>query len=246
MTTPAPTPDPAPLAAPELSEDVRAGVFVVIAAYNESTCLREVVQGVRALYPNVVVVDDGSSDATFTAARDAGAWALRHVINRGQGAALQTGIEFALASGAAIIVTFDADGQHCVEDIGAMVAPIARGECDITLGSRFLDGASKIPTSRRIMLRLAVWFTRVVSRVRLTDTHNGFRAFSRRAAGRIRITLDRMAHASELIDQIQGSGFAFREVPVRINYTAYSMAKGQSSRGAIGIALQYLLGRVIQ
>lgn len=246
MTTPAPTTNPAAPAPPELPEDVRAGVYVVIAAYNESTCLREVVEGVRKLYPHVVVVDDGSSDSTSAAAREGGAHVLRHVINRGQGAALQTGIEFALGRGAEVIVTFDADGQHCVEDIRAMVAPIAQGECDITLGSRFLDDTSNIPTSRRITLRLAVMFTRVVSRVQLTDAHNGFRAFSRRAAKRIHITLDRMAHASELIDQVRLSGFAFREVPVKINYTAYSMSKGQSSRGAIGIALQYLLGRVIQ
>jgi len=246
VTSPAPTTTPEPSVANALPDGVRTGVFVVIAAYNESVCIAEVVRGVLAVYPHVVVVDDGSRDSTFEAARASGASALRHVINRGQGAALQTGIEFALSRGARFIVTFDADGQHRVEDIAAVVAPIARGECDITLGSRFLGGATGIPRSRRVTLRLAVWFTRAVSRVKLTDAHNGLRAFSRRAAEKINITLDHMAHASELIDQIRLSGLPFREVPVKINYTAYSMAKGQSSRGAIAIALHYLLGRVIQ
>jgi glycosyltransferase involved in cell wall biosynthesis len=224
----------------------RAGTFVIIAAYNEESCIRRVAAEVRARYPNVVVVDDGSRDRTFEEARRGAAFALRHAINRGQGAALQTGIEFALRQGAEFIVTFDADGQHRVEDVAAMVAPIAHGECDITLGSRFLGGAENMPASRRRMLRMAVLFTRVVNRVRVTDAHNGFRAFSRRAAERINITLDRMEHASELIDQVRQSGYPFREVPVQIRYTGYSLKKGQSSRNAISIVFHYLLGKVLQ
>ena len=171
---------------------------------------------------------------------------LRHFINRGQGAALQTGIEFALRRGARFIVTFDADGQHRVEDIPPMLEPIWRGQCEVTLGSRFLGETVDIPRTRRLTLRLAVLFTKFVNRVQLTDAHNGFRAFSRRAAQTIHITMDRMAHASELIDQIRLSGLPFREVPVQIRYTVYSLAKGQSSRGAIRIVWQYLLGRVFQ
>jgi len=220
------------------------GVFVVVPAYNESECIGAVVRELRADYPNTVVVDDGSSDATFEAARQAGALVLRHVVNRGQGAALQTGIEFALRRGAHFVVTFDADGQHRIEDIAALLEPVIRGECDITLGSRFLGGADDIPWGRRMLLRSGVRFTRVFNRVRVTDTHNGLRAFSRRAAERIHLRLDRMAHASELLDQVRASGFAFREVPVRIRYTAYSLRKGQSARGAIRIVFHYLLGRI--
>lgn len=227
-----------------LPEDVRRRVFVVIPAYNEATSLGRVLHEVQACYPNVVVVDDGSVDKTFEIAREGGAFALRHLLNRGQGAAIQTGIEFVLRRGGDYIVTFDADGQHGVEDIAALVGPIQRGECDITLGSRFLGEAVNMPGSRRLTLRLAVWFTRWVHRVPVTDAHNGLRAFSRRAAGRINLRLDRMAHASEMIDQIKRSGFAFREVPVRIQYTNYSLAKGQSSRSAMRIVFHYLLGRM--
>lgn len=219
-------------------------VWIVIAAYNEAACIEEVVRAVRVGYPHVVVVDDGSRDDTAERARRAGARVLRHAVNRGQGAALQTGITFALRRGAAYVVTYDADGQHRPEDISALLAPIVAGRCDITLGSRFLGGAVNLPRSRRLLLKGAVWFTRLVNRVALTDAHNGLRAFSRRAAERLNITQDRMAHASELIDQVRESGLRFEEVPVEIRYTAYSLAKGQSPRGALQILFHYLVGRV--
>ena len=228
-----------------LPPEVREGVFVIVPAYNEAGCIGEVLREIRDLYPNVVVVDDGSGDGTSEVARANAAYVLRHAVNRGQGAALQTGLEFALARGADFIVSFDADGQHCVEDIEALVMPIYQGECDIALGSRFLGEKLEMPTTRRLILRLGVLFTRIVSRVRVTDTHNGLRAFSRRAAQEINITLDRMAHASELVDQISRSGLPFREVPVRIRYTDYSLAKGQSGRNAIRIAIHYLTGRFL-
>jgi glycosyltransferase involved in cell wall biosynthesis len=228
------------------TDDVRNGVYVVIAAYNEAACVGDVAREVRAVYPNVVVVDDGSDDGTAQAAAGAARFVLHHLVNRGQGAALQTGIDLALRRGAEHVVTFDADGQHRVEDIAVLLGPIVRGECDIVLGSRFLGEAVDLPWSRRLMLRLAVLFTRVFNGVRLTDAHNGLRAFSRRAAERIDMTADRMAHASEIIDLIRRTGLPFREAPVQVRYTAYSMAKGQSAIGAFRIVFHYLIGRVFR
>ncbi len=226
-----------------LPEDVRRQVYVVLAAYNEAVCIERVVRNVRALYPNVVVVDDGSEDETCQLASGAGAVVLRHIINRGQGAALQTGIEYALSQGASYLVTFDGDGQHRVEDVARLIRPIRSGEFEVTLGSRFLGDAGEVPTGRRLLLRLGVLFTRLVSGAKITDTHNGLRAFSSRAAGRLRITLDRMAHASELIDSIHRSGLPYCEVPVRVRYTKYSRSKGQRFSGAIKILVHYLFGR---
>ncbi len=222
-----------------------AGVFVVIPAFNEGPAIAEVLAQLKPFTIQLIVVDDGSTDSTFETARQHGAHALRHAINRGQGAALQTGIAFALRRGAEIIVTFDADGQHQVSDLPALIAPIQTGRCEIVLGSRFLSDQSQMPRRRRLLLRLATWFTRVVSRMPVTDAHNGLRAFSRRAAERIDIHLDRMAHASELIDQVRTSGLPWCEVPVSVRYTAYSLAKGQSSRGALKILAHYLLGKVM-
>jgi glycosyltransferase involved in cell wall biosynthesis len=219
--------------------------FVVMAAYNEAAVIADVVRGLRQAYEHVVVIDDGSSDGTFDAVRPVAAWALRHAVNRGQGAALQTGIRFALAQGADYIVTFDADGQHRVEDIQRLLAPLQAGQAEIALGSRFLGSTEGMPTSRRWLLRMSVLFTRVVSGVRISDAHNGLRAFSRKAAERIDITLDRMAHASELIEFVGRCGLPFVEVPVCIRYTDYSLHKGQSARGAVRIVLHFLLKKVL-
>ncbi|MDZ4797171.1 MAG: glycosyltransferase family 2 protein [Bryobacteraceae bacterium] len=219
-------------------------IFVVIAAYNESRAIAPVVARVRAKYPHVVVVDDGSTDATTECLQSSGAHLLRHRINRGQGAALQTGIRFALMQGADVIVTFDADGQHDEADIDVMAAPILRGECDVTLGSRFLGSVGNMPFTRRIVLKLAVAFTRVISNIRVTDAHNGFRAFSRDAAAGLRITMDRMAHASEILDEIRRNNWRFQEIPVRISYSAYSLAKGQSSWNALRIGSEMLFRKI--
>jgi glycosyltransferase involved in cell wall biosynthesis len=205
-----------------------------------------VVAEVVAAFPNVVVVDDGSSDDTAVQARAGGATALTHMVNRGQGAALQTGISYALRRGAQYVVTFDADGQHDVADVPAMIDPIARGEVEICLGSRFLDGHSNVPRMRRIVLGMAVLFTRITSRIKLTDAHNGLRAFSRKAASMLDLKLDRMAHASEIIDQVRSSELPYREVPVRVRYTAYSIAKGQKSSAALRVAFDYIVGRVLR
>ena len=218
-------------------------IFVVMAAYNEADAIRPVIDSLLVSYPYVVVVDDASTDGTAEALRNSPVYLLRHCVNRGQGAALQTGIEFALSQGAEIVVTFDADGQHDVREISSMVAPIVAGDCDITLGSRFLGRTEGMPLARRLVLKAGVLFTRVFSRIRVTDIHNGFRAFSARAAARIHLQMDRMAHASEILDQIRQGGLRYREVPVTIRYTTYSIGKGQSSWNAIKIAFELLMRR---
>ncbi|MFN0071250.1 MAG: glycosyltransferase family 2 protein [Chloroflexota bacterium] len=219
-------------------------IFVVIAAYNEAETIRNVVAGVRLLYQHVVVVNDGSTDDTAARLERSGAYVLHHFLNRGQGAALQTGIQFALLHGADVIVTFDADGQHSPQDIRSLVQPILDGECDVVLGSRFLGNAQNMPFTRRLILKLGIIFTRVVSGISVTDVHNGLRSFSRRAASAIHINLDRMAHASDILDQVKSGGWSYKEAPVTIIYSAYSLAKGQSSLGALQICFDLLMGRL--
>lgn len=230
--------------APELPLEVRERTAIVIAAFREARSIGVVVRELRALYPRVIVVDDGSPDATAEEAANAGATVLRHFVNRGQGAALQTGISYALAHGADFLVTFDADGQHDVADLPALIGPLARGEVDICLGSRFLDRRAPIPFFRRLVLKAAVLFMRVTSRMHLTDAHNGLRAFTRKAGLGIDLQLDRMAHASEIVDQFYRSGLHYREIPVRIRYTPYSLAKGQRNSAALKVAFDYLIGRL--
>jgi glycosyltransferase involved in cell wall biosynthesis len=220
-------------------------VWIVIAAYNEGQRLDQTLRSVCRLGHEVVVVDDGSGDDTAEVALRHPVWVLRHQSNCGQGAALQTGMDFALEQGAEVLVTFDADGQHSAAEVKQLIEPIQAGQVDVTLGSRFLGRAVGMPWLRRLMLKLGVWFTRLVSGIRVTDTHNGLRALSRQAAQRIRITQDRMAHASEILDRIRREGLRYCEVPVTIRYSEETMAKGQSSWSALKIAGEFLLGRMI-
>jgi glycosyltransferase involved in cell wall biosynthesis len=221
-------------------------IWVVMPAYNEAARIRGALQELLPRCPNVVVVNDGSPDDTGAVAKSCGVWVVTHPINRGQGAALQTGIDFALKQGADFIVTFDSDGQHDPADIPAMLAPVQSGEADIALGSRFLGRTVGMPLSRRIVLKLAVLFTRVVSRIAVTDTHNGFRAFTRASAKAIRIRQDRMAHASEILDEIRRLGLRFSEVPVTVRYSEATLEKGQSSWNAVRIVWQFFMGKVVK
>jgi polyprenyl-phospho-N-acetylgalactosaminyl synthase len=222
----------------------RAQVFVVIAAYNEAAVIARVVGDVKRAGYRVVAVDDGSQDETAAVAHAAGAVVLKHPFNLGQGAALQTGIDYALARGAEVIVTFDADGQHRVMDIARLVEALAAERADFVLGSRFLGHSPNLPPLRRLLLQAATLFTRLTTGLQLTDTHNGLRAMTRRGAAAIRLRQNRMAHASELLSQVGASGLRYVERPVTIEYTAYSLAKGQNMRDAILILLDLFARRL--
>jgi len=222
---------------------------VVIPAYNEGWGIGKVIKEVKDLGLDVIVVDDGSIDETKEIARQSGAIVLNHCINRGQGAALQTGINFSLNFGADIIVTFDADGQHNSKEIKEIIDPILSGEFDVVLGSRFIKSKisnlkTNIPMLRKFILRLAAWFTRLYTGVKVTDAHNGFRAFSKNSAALIEIKQDGMAHASEIIEQIKKHQLKFKEVAVTINYTDYSLKKGQKLTNSFKIILDLIIGRI--
>ena len=229
---------------PHREPPLPAGTWIVIAAFNEGRRLLNVLDELLPLAENVVIVDDGSPDDTTNVALTRAVWLVTHPVNLGQGAALQTGIEFALARSAEYIVTFDADGQHRPQDLRALVATLQNRPADFALGSRFLGSAEGIPTSRKVLLKLAVLFTRILSGVTLTDAHNGLRAMTRRGAERISIRFNRMEHASEIIDQIAASGLTYVEVPVTVRYTADSLAKGQRTSAAFGLGVRLLLDKV--
>jgi polyprenyl-phospho-N-acetylgalactosaminyl synthase len=210
-------------------------VFVVVPAYNEATVVRGVIGELLDRHHNVVVVDDCSTDGTAAALGGLACHVLRHPVNLGQGGALQTGVHYAVAQGADIIVTFDSDGQHNPDEIPALVKAIVDGGVDVALGSRFLGQTENMSTSRRLLLRGAILFTKVTVGITLTDVHNGFRAFRASVAPKLIITQNRMAHASEILSLIQQNQLSFREVPSTVRYSEYSKAKGQSALGAVDI-----------
>ena len=219
-------------------------VWVVIAAYIEAKVIGEVIADVKQAGHRVVVVDDGSKDETVAVASAAGALVIRHPINLGQGAALQTGLDFALMHGAQLLVTFDADGQHRASEIAGLIAALTTHGADFALGSRFLGQAIGQPLARRLLLRAATVFTRITTGLALTDAHNGLRAMTRRGAQASQLRQNRMAHASELLHQIADSGLAWVEAPVTIHYSAYSLAKGQNLFDAFLIVLDLLARRL--
>lgn len=213
----------------------------LIPAYNEETRVADAISDARRFVDRVVVVDDCSTDRTAEVAKSAGAIVLHHVINRGQGAALQTATEYALSVlNADVVVHFDADGQMSGSEIQSMIDPIVRDEADVVLGSRFLGKQTNMPLSRLIANRLARLFTLMLSGMNLTDTHNGFRALSRHAASEMTITLDRMAHASQILDLIKVKKLRYVERPVTIRYSVDTLAKSPSSFRAFGIVKDIL------
>ncbi len=222
-------------------------VFIVIPAYNEEKTLAKVILELKQEgFDNIVIVDDGSSDNTYSLALQNNVFVLKHLVNLGQGAALRTGIAFALTQDPDVIVTFDADGQHQASDIHKLIKPVLSGKVDVALGSRFCKGAvvENIPFSRKLFLKLGVVFTRMVSGIKISDTHNGLRALSPKAAKKIKITINGMAHASEILDEISKNKLKYVEVPVRIRYTEHSLKKGQSTFNAFKIALTVIIKKL--
>jgi glycosyltransferase involved in cell wall biosynthesis len=226
------------------SESVAASTCVVIAAYNEASVLGDVLAQVLESLPRVVVVDDGSSDGTGAIARNWGASVVTHPTNLGQGAALMTGIRYALRlPGVSHVVTFDADGQHRVEDAVAMVRRARDEDLQVVLGSRSL-GATNASLGRRLLLRAATLFTRVTSGLDVTDAHNGLRVFRTDAARQVSLRLHGMSHASEILSQIGERRLTYAEHPVSIDYTDYSRAKGQRGYNALNVAYDLALNRL--
>lgn len=220
-------------------------VCVIVPAYNEGAVIARTVSDLRATFDHVVCVDDGSTDGSAEIALAAGATVLRHAVNQGQGAALQTGFDYVLRHTAAqLVVTFDADGQHLVEDALRMVERARCTGVQVVLASRFTGRTEAMPRMRRLVLRGGLWFTRVTTKLDVTDTHNGLRVLSRSALGRIRLELPRMAYASELLGAIVPNGLTYAEEPVTVMYTDYSRTKGQRNSNSLNILFDLAARRV--
>ena len=218
----------------------KKNVVVVIAAYNEEKKIKTVVDSVAKYVDLVVVVDDGSKDKTYEMVNNKKAVVLRHCINLGQGAALQTGFDYVKKLNPEVVVTYDADGQFLAEEIPSMVKPILEKKVDVVLGSRFLGKTINMSPVRKYMLKLGILFTWIFSEIKLTDTHNGFRALSKKALESIKITQNRMAHASEIIDEIKRNNLSYLEMPVTVKYDDYSKQKGQSNLNSVKIFLELI------
>lgn len=219
--------------------------MVIIPVYNEAKVIDKTIADVGHEFSKIVCVCDGCKDNSAEVIRKTNALLVEHPINMGQGAALQTGIEYALLDpNINYFITFDADGQHSVKDALAMLKVIKKEKLDIVVGSRFLGEAINMPKSKLILLKMAVTFTNIFSSIKLTDTHNGLRVFNRKFAEKINISMPGMAHASEIIDKIGRGNWQYKELPVTISYSDYSKNKGQSALNSVNIFVDMILSRV--
>jgi len=219
-------------------------VWLVIPVYNEAPVIAAVVSGALRTFPNIVCVDDGSRDGSAAQVARTGARLVRHPVNLGQGAAIQTGVEYARRQpGAGLFVTFDADGQHQIEDVLRMVRRLRIEPVDIVVGTWFQGDVTHIPVLKRIVLKAAVKLSPRGRRLGLTDSHNGLRAFNRTVADGLDITSNGMGHAPEIVEMIDVKGWRVAEEPVTILYTEYSVAKGQSLLNGVNIVFDSAVRR---
>ena len=220
-------------------------VLVIVPAYNEGRVITDTVERLLAAGYQVVVVDDGSSDETADVRRLPIVY-LRHAVNLGQGAALQTGMTYAFRSGAEIAVHFDADGQHDCGQIERLIAPIVEGKADVVFGSRFLrqQDCSQVPWKKRILLRGGILVSWAMTGMLLSDTHNGFRAMSRRALESVQLQENGFAHATEIMQRVREGGMRYVEVPITVSYSAYSQQKGQRLSGSLSILFDLIMAKL--
>ncbi|MEB3063854.1 glycosyltransferase family 2 protein [[Mycobacterium] zoologicum] len=219
-------------------------VWIIVPAFGEAAVIGEVIAGIRSEFDNVVCVDDGSADDTAAIARRAGAFVVRHPVNLGQGAAIQTGVEFARRRpGARLFATFDADGQHRVADVVRMVERLDDSDLDIVIGTRFAApaAAAAVPPLKRLVLRTAVWLNPRIRRLGLTDAHNGLRVFNRRVADSLDLTMTGMSHAGEFIALIAENHWRVAEESIEVLYTDYSKSKGQPLLNGVNILFDGML-----
>lgn len=219
--------------------------WLIVPCYNEGTVIFDVLTHARETFPNIVAVNDGSRDDSAAQIRAAGAHLVNHPVNLGQGAAIQTGVEYARSQpGARYFVTFDADGQHQVKDVVRMVERLRAEPVDIIVGTRFAgQDNSQVPWIKRAVLKAVVLLSPRTKKLGLSDAHNGLRAFNREVADEMNIRMNGMSHASEIVTMIDNNGWRVDEEPVDILYTEYSMSKGQSLINGVNILADGLVAR---
>jgi polyprenyl-phospho-N-acetylgalactosaminyl synthase len=222
-------------------------LFVVVPVFNDSATIVGVIEELKQEgFNNIIVVDDGSRDGVGELLKDLNIYFVRHAVNLGQGAALQTGFECAKKFNADVVVTFDADGQHDAKNIEPMIEQMFTHNVDVVLGSRFLNKPhTSMRVQRKFVLKMARYVNLVFSGMLLTDAHNGLRVLDRKAVELIYITENRMAHASEILFEIRRHKLAFKEAEVDVRYTPYSESKGQSGWNSIRILLDIIIYKTI-
>ncbi|USS41321.1 HAD-IA family hydrolase [Thermococcus aggregans] len=220
--------------------------YVVVPAYNEEKTIGDVLEDLLQYFKKeeIVVINDGSKDRTREIAEGKGVVVLNHLVNRGLGGALGTGIRYALLKGAELIITFDADGQHLIEDALRVMKLVAEGKADFAVGSRLKGDISAMPFVKRFGNFVLDFITAIFARKYVTDSQSGLRCLNKECASKIKITCDRYAVSSELIIEASKHGCRIVEVPIKAVYTEYAKKKGTNIIEGVKIAFNLLLDRM--
>jgi UDP-N-acetylglucosamine---dolichyl-phosphate N-acetylglucosaminyltransferase len=218
-------------------------IFVVVPAYNEEKTIAKVIEDLMKMGLEIVVVDDGSNDDTYNIVESIikekkHGLLCRHLLNRGLGAALRTGIEAALMEDPDVIVTFDADGQHDPQDILNVSRPIVNGEADVVIGER---NFKEMPSSKKFGNGVMNIITMIFYGIKVKDSQSGLRAFNKKAAETIIINARDYGVSSEIIGEVKRHDLKLKEVPIKTIYTDYSMTKGTNTSEGLKILARLIM-----
>lgn len=218
-----------------------ADLHVLLPAYNEGPVIAEVIQTLhKAGIVHVIVVNDGSEDNTGLLARAAGAVVVDHLVNRGAGAAVQTGIELARRKDWPYLALMDADGQHVAEDLAKLMAALTNEEADLVIGSRFLAKQEGMPRDRKFYNGIANFLTNILTKKKYSDSQSGLRLLNRKAIERLNLQVDGFGFCSEMVVLAERAGLKVAETPTSVIYTKYSTSKGQDFHVGVNTAFNFL------
>lgn len=222
-------------------------LLIILPALNEAKVIARVLAQIKLVAAKlpvsteICVINDGSGDQTAAISKKAGVTVLTHVINRGLGASLSTGLEYAKKVKADFAITMDSDGQHDPDDLVTVLTPLLNKQADVVIGSRLLQPAGKMPWLRKINNQAFNLLTRLLFGVVTTDSLSGFRGFSKPAIQSIELKTERMEVSNEFFTEIKRHHLKFAEVPIRVIYTDYSLTKGVKPGNVFAILFRLLL-----
>ena len=193
-------------------------ITIGLPAYNEEKNIASVITKLKKITDSIIVCDDGSSDMTSEISKNLGAIVISHKKNMGYGAALRTIFQKSVELDSDILVTFDADGQHRIEDINKILQPLENNEADVVIGSRFLDNKSKVPNYRKIGIKVITQVTNASLKKKLTDSQSGFRAYNKHALTQISPSEMGMGISTEILIKASSKGLRIAEIPITILY----------------------------
>ncbi len=225
--------------------NLKNSTLIIVPAYNEASVIARTLQDLREtlksekINADVIVIDDGSSDGTGGVAHPYIDYLLTHRRNCGLGASITTGIEYAKREGYDYCITFDADGQHDPKDIKKTLSQLMGGY-DLVIGSRFLGTYANMPRGRKLLLQASNLITFLFFGIWTTDSQSGFRGLSKQAIDSIHLKSNRMEVSSEIFGEIKRFNLRFKEIPIHIRYTQYSLGKGQTNSQGTGVLIKLL------